>query len=164
MPVVVLARTDDEIADVIDLVRSAKDSEVGLVIPPGNKAFQTPLNARLLAQFSRQNGRRTAIVSDDSRIQELARANGFSVYSSVPAFERGIEAAVPRTPSIASNRTAAGGAPAGATLGAGAWTAATTLQQPRHVLIEFSVNGFCVNNTVDRSHTAGECAISAGPQ
>ena len=131
MPVVVLAQADDEIADVIDLVRSANDAEVGLVIPPGNKAFRTPLNARLLAQFSRRTGRRTAIVSDDSRTQELARANGFSVYSSVSAFERGIEAAVPRTPSLASNRAGAGGAAAtNAPLGAGAWTAAATLQQP----------------------------------
>lgn len=133
MPVVVLARVDDEIADLIDLVRSAKDPEVGLVLPPGNRAFQTPLNARLLAQFSRQNGRRTAIVSDDARIQSLARANGFSVFSSVPAFERGIEAAVPRPPSFASPRTVeAAGAAAATTapLGAGAWTTAATLQQP----------------------------------
>ncbi|TME45998.1 MAG: hypothetical protein E6I55_08145 [Chloroflexi bacterium] len=131
MPVVVLARTDDEIADLIDLVRSAKDPEVGLVLPAGNKAFQTPLNARLLGQFSRQNGRRTAIVSDDARIQALARANGFGVYTSVPAFERGIEAAVPREPSYAGSR-AVDGAPAvtRAPLGAGAWTAAATLQPP----------------------------------
>jgi len=131
MPVVVLARTDDEIADLIDLVRSAKDPEVGLVLPAGNKAFQTPLNARLLGQFSRQNGRRTAIVSDDVRIQALARANGFGVYTSVPAFERGIEAAVPREPSYAESR-AVDGAPAAtrAPLGAGAWTAAATLQPP----------------------------------
>jgi hypothetical protein len=133
MPVVVLARADDEIADLIDLVRSAKDPEVGLVLPPGNRAFQTPLNARLLSQFSRQNGRRTAIVSDDARIQGLARANGFTVYSSVPAFERGIEAAVPRPPAFASPRSAeAVGAAAATTapLGAGAWTTAATLQQP----------------------------------
>ncbi|TMF14000.1 MAG: hypothetical protein E6I33_10145, partial [Chloroflexi bacterium] len=131
MPVVVLARTDDEIADLIDLVRSAKDPEVGLVLPAGNKAFQTPLNARLLGQFSRQHGRRTAIVSDDARIQALARANGFGVYTSVPAFERGIEAAVPREPSYAESR-AVDGAPAAtrAPLGAGAWTAAATLQPP----------------------------------
>ena len=131
MPVVVLARTDDEIADLIDLVRTAKDAEVGLVLPTGNKAFQTPLNARLLAQFSRQNGRRTAIVSDDPRIQALARANGFTVYGSVPAFERGIEAAVPREASYAGSR-ALDGAASGtrAPLGAGAWTAATAVQTP----------------------------------
>src|SRR5579864_512787 len=98
MPVVVLASADDEISDLIELVRGARDAEVGLVVPPGSTALQTPLNARLLSQFSRQNGRRTAIVSADPRVQELARANGFSVYASVPAYERGIEAAVPRTP------------------------------------------------------------------
>src|SRR6202043_1918837 len=95
MPILVLSQPDDEIADLIERVRSARDPEVGLVVPKGSRALQTPLNARLLSQFSRQNGRRTAIVSEDPRIQQLARGSGFSVYSSVSAFERGIEAISP---------------------------------------------------------------------
>ncbi len=91
MPVLVQARPDDEIADVIEKVRAAGESEVGLVLPRGSRALQTPLSARLLSQFSKQRGQRTAIVSDEPRVQELARANGFPVYASVPAFERGIQ-------------------------------------------------------------------------
>ena len=93
-----IAAENDEIADLINLVRSASDPDVGLVVPLGSTALQTPLNARLLSQFSKRTGRRTAIVSGDPRVQELARANGFRVYSSVPAYERGIEAFVTRTP------------------------------------------------------------------
>lgn len=93
MPVTLIAAENDEIADLINLVRSAADPDIGLVLPHGSKALQTPLNARLLSQFSRQTGRRTAIVSADQRVQELARANGMRVFNSIPAFERGIEAA-----------------------------------------------------------------------
>ena len=117
MPVLVQARTDDEIADVIEKIRAAKDPEVGVVLPRGNRALQTPLNARLLSQFSKAHGRHTAIVSDEPRVQELARANGFPVYASVPAFERGIELGAPMPPSPNTYRPAAalGGAAAAAT-------------------------------------------------
>src|SRR5580700_4980718 len=96
MPAVVVARPDDEIVDLIDRVRSSDDPDVGLVVPTSSRALQTPLNVRLLAQFSNQSGRRTAIVSEDPRLQQLARASGLQVYGSVPAFERGIELAAPR--------------------------------------------------------------------
>ncbi len=96
MPTVVIAKADDEIVDLIDRVRSSPDLDVGLVVPASSRALQTPLNVRLLAQFSHQSGRRTAIVTEDSRLQQLARSNGLQVYGSVPAFERGIELAGPR--------------------------------------------------------------------
>ena len=96
MPAVVIAKTDDEIADLIDRVRASADPDVGLVVPASSRALLTPLNVRLLAQFSNQSGRRTSIVSEDPRLQQLARASGLPVYGSVPAFERGIELAGPR--------------------------------------------------------------------
>ncbi|HUZ69650.1 MAG TPA: hypothetical protein VMU65_08045 [Candidatus Saccharimonadales bacterium] len=116
MPAVVVARPDDEIADLIDRVRSAGDLDVGLVVPSSSRALQTPLNVRLLAQFSNQSGRRTAIVSEDPRVQQLSRASGLQVYGSVPAFERGIELAAPRAggAGLARNIATAGGAGAAA--------------------------------------------------
>jgi len=95
MPAVVIAKPDDEIVDLIDRVRSSADPDVGLVVPGSSRALQTPLNVRLLAQFSNQSGRRTSIVHRGSRLQQLARASGLPVYGSVPAFERGIELADP---------------------------------------------------------------------
>jgi hypothetical protein len=110
---VIQSRPDDEIADLIERVRSSKDRDVGLVIPPGSRGLQTPLSARLLGQFCRQSGRRTAIVSDDPRVQELARANGFTVYQSVLGYERGIELVpVPSRPTTPANWTDTGAATA----------------------------------------------------
>jgi hypothetical protein len=114
MPAVVVARPDDEIADLIDRVRSAGDLDVGLVVPSSSRALQTPLNVRLLAQFSNQSGRRTAIVSEDPRVQQLSRASGLQVYGSVPAFERGIELAAPRVSGAGQSRNIAVGGGAGA--------------------------------------------------
>ena len=107
MPAVVVARPDDEIVDLIDRVRSSEDPDVGLVVPTSSRALQTPLNVRLLAQFSNQSGRRTAIVTEDPRVQQLARASGLQVYGSVPAFERGIELAAPRVGGVGQARSCA---------------------------------------------------------
>src|SRR5450432_2984914 len=117
MPTVVIAKADDEIVDLIDRVRSSPDLDVGLVVPASSRALQTPLNVRLLAQFSHQSGRRTAIVTEDSRLQQLARSNGLQVYGSVPAFERGIELAGPR---LGASTTAGRGAVTGFAGGAAA--------------------------------------------
>ncbi len=110
MSAVVIARADDEIVDLIDRVRSSADPDVGLVVPGSSRALQTPLNVRLLAQFSHQSGRRTSIVTEDPRVQQLARGNGLQVYGSVPAFERGIEVGGPRMSSAAGRGLAGAGA------------------------------------------------------
>ena len=123
MTAVVIARADDEIVDLIDRVRASTDPDVGLVVPGSDRALQTPLNVRLLAQFSNQSGRRTSIVTEDPRLQQLARANGLQVYGSVPAFERGIELAGPRAGGSGLSRGA--GAAAG-----GAVAAAAVLEPP----------------------------------
>src|SRR5580704_7062397 len=113
MPAVVVARPDDEIVDLVDRVRSSTDPDVGLVVPTSSRALQTPLNVRLLSQFSSQSGRRTAIVSEDPRVQQLARASGLQVYGSVPAFERGIELAAPRVGGLGQARAIGPGIMAG---------------------------------------------------
>jgi hypothetical protein len=128
MPAVVIAKPDDEIADLIDRVRASSDLDVGLVVPASSRALQTPLNVRLLAQFSNQSGRRTSIVTEDGRLQQLARASGLQVYGSVPAFERGIELSGPRLGGGALGSGALGrGTVAGA---AGLGTAAAVLEPP----------------------------------
>src|ERR1700680_2020836 len=114
MPAVVVAKPDDEIVDLIDRVRSSSDPDVGLVVPTSSRALQTPLNVRLLAQLSNQSGRRTAIVSEDPRVQQLARANGVQVYGSVPAFQRRLELAAPRVGGVGQPRNLGFGAATGA--------------------------------------------------
>jgi hypothetical protein len=124
MPTVVIAKADDEIVDLIDRVRSSSDLDVGLVVPGSSRALQTPLNVRLLAQISNQTGHRTSIVTEDSRLQQLARASGLPVYGSVPAFERGIELAGPRAGGSLVGRAATAAA------GAGGMAAAAVLELP----------------------------------
>jgi len=119
---VLIARADDEIADLIERVRSSPDPDVGLVVPSSSRALQTPLNVRLLAQFSSQSGRRTSVVTEDPRLQQLARASGLQVYGSVPAFERGIELVGPRVGGSALSR--------GIAVGVGGATAAAVLEPP----------------------------------
>src|ERR1700686_2205471 len=119
---VVIARADDEIVDLIDRVRSSADPDVALVVPNSSQALQTPLNVRLLAQFSHQSGRRTSIVTEDPRVQQLARSNGLQVYGSVPAYERGIELGGPRV--------SAGPGRGLASAGAGGLAAAAVLEPP----------------------------------
>src|SRR5438132_2367761 len=98
MPIVVVSRADDEIADLIDRVRTAGDPDIGLVVPPGSRALQTPLNARLLSQYCRNNSVRVAIISEDQRIQQVAATIGFTAYATQLAYERGIELLPPRAP------------------------------------------------------------------
>ena len=131
MPAVVIAKADDEIADLIDRVRSSADLDVGLVVPGSSRALQTPLNVRLLAQFSNQSGRRTSIVTEDPRVQQLARASGLQVYGSVPAFERGIELAGPRVGG-ASARPRGVAAGAGGRLPRPRCSNRRRLRRPRH--------------------------------
>ena len=94
-------------------------------MPGSSRALQTPLNVRLLAQISNQTGHRTSIVTEDSRLQQLARATGLPVYGSVPAFERGIELAGPRAGGSLVGRAATGVA-----AGAGGTAAAAVLEPP----------------------------------
>src|SRR5580692_545089 len=126
MPAVVIAKADDEIADLIGRVRASADLDVGLVVPASSRALQTPLNVRLLAQFSNQSGRRTSIVTEDTRLQQLARASGLQVYGSVPAFERGIELSGPRL----GGGSLGGGALGRGVAGAAGFGAASAVLEP----------------------------------
>src|SRR6202046_975412 len=122
MPAVVIAKPDDEIADLIDRVRASSDLDVGLVVPASSRALQTPLHVRLLAQFGNQSGRRASVVTEDPRLQQLARASGLQVYGSVPAFERGIELSAPRVGGAGQSRNIAAVGAAG--------TAASAVLEP----------------------------------
>src|SRR5438552_16116672 len=102
MPVVVLSRPDDEIADLIERVRSANDPDIGLVVPAGSRSLHTPLNARLLSQFCRTSGTRAAIISDDPRVQQPATGHGFTVYPAPLALEPGTEPLPARSPTLSS--------------------------------------------------------------
>jgi hypothetical protein len=60
--------------------------------------LQSPLNLRLLQQYSRSFVKHTAIVSGDPRVQAMAKSAGFPTFASVQAYERGVEVVRPHAP------------------------------------------------------------------
>jgi hypothetical protein len=95
MPQVLYVGADDEISDVIEAVRRSSDNAVALVLPDDAKVFQTPLNLKLLAQFTASAEKQTSLITGDSRMQRLGHDQGFTTYASVQAYERGIEVVRP---------------------------------------------------------------------
>jgi hypothetical protein len=95
MPQVLYVGAEDEISDVIESVRRSEDDTVALVLPSDAKVFQTPLNLKLLSQFATSAEKKTALISGDHRLQRAGHDQGFPMYASVQAYERGIEVVRP---------------------------------------------------------------------
>lgn len=85
----------DELADLVERVRTAAESEVGLVVNSGAAGIASPLNVRLIAEAASRSGKKASIISGDPHIQHLAQRGGIGAYASVPAFERGIQVVQP---------------------------------------------------------------------
>ncbi len=89
---------DEEITELVERIRAAGDeSDLVFIFPSQARVLLSPLNLRLLQQYSRSNLKSTAIVSGDPRVQGLAREAGFATYASVQAYERGMEVIRPAT-------------------------------------------------------------------
>jgi hypothetical protein len=99
---------DEEITELVERIRSAGDeADLVFIFPSHARALLSPLNLRLLQQYSRSNLKSTAIVSGDPRVQGLAREAGFATFASVQAYERGVEVMRPPTDGAAGNGAAA---------------------------------------------------------
>jgi hypothetical protein len=134
MSKVLYVEPDDEITDLVEKIRrSGEEQDLVFVLPHRTKVLQSPLNLRLLQQYSRSFVKHTAIVSGDPRVQALAKTAGFPTYASVQAYERGVEVVRPHSPVEPSPEDEDGRGPEGmAAIGSGAaatavaeaWTAA----------------------------------------
>ena len=149
MSKVLYIEPDDEITDLVEKIRrSGEEQDLVFVLPHRTKVLQSPLNMRLLQQYSRSFVKRTAIVSGDPRVQKMAKEAGFPTFASVQAYERGVEVVRPHTPvepfpeeedGHAPGMTAIGTAAAGTAV-AEAWAHAPaaerveSLQRPDRVL------------------------------
>jgi hypothetical protein len=101
-PNVIYVEPDEEITDLVERIRASGEAEeLVFVLPLRARVLQSPLNLRLLQQYSRSYAKRTAIVSGEPRVQLMAREAGFSTYASVPALERGIEVTSPAVDLVA---------------------------------------------------------------
>jgi hypothetical protein len=80
----------DEITDLVDRIRrSGADRDLVFVVPPDGHVLRTPLDMRLLMQYTRGFQKRIAIVSGDPQIQTLAIRTGFPTFVSLARLEQG---------------------------------------------------------------------------
>ncbi|HUY25556.1 MAG TPA: hypothetical protein VMV09_09705 [Candidatus Saccharimonadales bacterium] len=80
----------DEITDLIDRIRrSGSDRDLVFVVPPDGHVLRTPLDMRLLMQYTRGFQKRIAVVSGDPQIQTLAIRTGFPTFASLARLEQG---------------------------------------------------------------------------
>ncbi|MEA2672624.1 MAG: hypothetical protein QOG45_2844, partial [Chloroflexota bacterium] len=99
------------ITELVERIRAAGDeSHLVFIFPSQARVLLSPLNLRLLQQYSRSNLKSTAIVSGDPRVQGLAREAGFATYASVQAYERGVPVMRPATDDADGDGVAAAGA------------------------------------------------------
>ncbi len=99
MSKVLYIEPDDEITDLVEKIRrSGDEQDLVFVLPNRTKVLQSPLNMRLLQQYSRSFVKHTAIVSGDPRVQQMAKDAGFPTFASVQAYERGVEVVRPHAP------------------------------------------------------------------
>src|SRR5258706_2975516 len=99
MSKVLYIEPDDEITDLVEKIRrSGEEQDLVFVLPHRTKVLQSPLNLRLLQQYSRSFVKHTAIVSGDPRVQAMAKSAGFPTYASVQAYERCVEVVRPHAP------------------------------------------------------------------
>ncbi|HEV7467880.1 MAG TPA: hypothetical protein VGP96_16410, partial [Candidatus Dormibacteraeota bacterium] len=102
---------EEEITELVERIRGAGDeSDLVFVFPSQARVLLSPLNLRLLQQYSRSNLKSTAIVSGDPRVQGLAREAGFATYASVQAYERGVQVMRPAADGASGDGAAAAGA------------------------------------------------------
>jgi hypothetical protein len=74
---------DDDISIVRDRLRRAQSKNVLLVVPPGCRALDRPLDLRLLRRQAAALGMSIALVSDKAKLRDLALKEGLTVLASL---------------------------------------------------------------------------------
>ncbi|HVB53922.1 MAG TPA: hypothetical protein VNF24_06980 [Candidatus Acidoferrales bacterium] len=107
---------NDEITDLVDRIRRAEaDRDLVFVVPPDGRVLRSPLDMRLLMQYTRGFQKRIAIVSGDPQIQALAIRTGFPTFASLARLEQG--APLRAVPDLAAAAAAGAAAVAAETAG-----------------------------------------------
>jgi hypothetical protein len=135
MSKVLYVEPDDEITDLVEKIRrSGEEGELVFVLPHRGNVLQSPLNLRLLQQYSRSFVKTTAIVSGDPRVQQLAKSAGFPTYASVQAYERGVQVVRPHRaaepPVLPDDEDGPNGGPGMAPVGAAAAATGVVATEP----------------------------------
>lgn len=77
---------DEELTEVVERMKRAPGSEVGIVVPPHSRLGQSRFNFQLLREYAGRMGKRVAIISPEPGVQALAAEHGFQAYASVDRY------------------------------------------------------------------------------
>ncbi len=96
MATIIYLDVDDEITSAAARIRSAPETKVGLVLPPGSRLATSRINFRLLAREGLERNRVLSIVAADPAARSIAASAGLPVFATVAEYEATI--GPPRTP------------------------------------------------------------------
>jgi Baseplate J-like protein len=90
MATILYLDVDDEITSAAARIRSATETKVALVLPPGSRLATSRINFRLLAREGLERNRVLSIIAADNAARAIAASAGLPVYTSVAEFEEAI--------------------------------------------------------------------------
>ncbi|MGC8461189.1 MAG: hypothetical protein ACP5OR_05030 [Candidatus Dormibacteria bacterium] len=86
MPEIFTLQQSDDLSSIVERIRTSTDDEVAVLIPKDRQAFINPTTLRLLLKFSDEAHKSTRIISNDPRVQLLAKDAGFHVFATIQNF------------------------------------------------------------------------------
>ena len=83
MDEIIYLELDEEITSVIDKIKNAKNTSIGLVVPRNATLLQSVVNLRLIGKEAKNLGKEIAIITSDKIGRNLATQVGLPVYNSI---------------------------------------------------------------------------------
>lgn len=83
MDEIIYLELDEEITSVIDKIKNAENSSIGLVVPRNATLLQSVVNLRLIGKEAKNLGKEIAIITSDKIGRNLATQVGLPVYNSI---------------------------------------------------------------------------------
>ncbi len=101
MASIIYLDVDDEITTAAARIRTATDTKVALVLPPGSRLATSRINFRLLSREGLERNRVLSIVAADPAARAIAASAGLPVHATVAEFEEAIAPPPPPPPPVA---------------------------------------------------------------
>lgn len=77
---------EEEIPDLIERLRSARQEEVPVVVPLRSRVGQSRFNFQILRDYARSLGKRIAVVSAEASVRQMAEEAGFAAFTDLDEF------------------------------------------------------------------------------
>ncbi len=98
MASIIYLDVDDEITTAAARIRTATETKVALVLPPGSRLATSRINFRLLSREALERNRVLSIVAADPAARSIAASAGLPVHATVAEFEAAIAPPAPSAP------------------------------------------------------------------